>query len=353
MTVLMLIWSGSWVMTALAVLWMTGLIVARVVRERIEHRRERDRQLIHRVLLDILAGSGDAVGRLTRVRRRARVMAEALLDVVALVRGAERERLIDALQAFGIDRVFRRRLFKGSVAGRMAAAEALSIFSGPEVTLSLREALTAAHAADLRVGLMSSLIDLGAPPPLDEVLADLSGLKASESLLYLPLITRLVAGDPMTALRAFGDDAVTGDARLILAEALGSSGDYRVLGALCIAARAPDDELRIASIRGLKILGHPGAEAVILEAMSDPVWVVRATACRAVGRIGLPEAVPRLATLLEDPVWWVRYRAGEALTALGDVGRARLARIAATGDGLSGRTAAIILAELGPAAEIV
>jgi HEAT repeat protein len=229
----------------------------------------------------------------------------------------------------------------------------LSIFSGPGVAPSLREALGQARTAELRVGLMGSLIDLGAPPSLAEALADLSGRRASDSLLYLPLIARLVAGDPKTALRAFGDEAVTGDARIILAEALGASGDYRALGPLCIAARAPDEELRIASIRGLKVLAHPGAEAVILEALADPVWVVRAAACGAAGRIGLPQAVPRLAGLLEDPVWWVRFRAGEALTALGDVGRERLALVAATGGDLSRRTAAIILAELGPPAEVV
>lgn len=347
MTTLMLIWSLSWVLAAAAVLWMLGLIIARLVRERVEHRRDLDRQLIHKAFLDILAGSGDAIGGLRRVQRRARVMAEALLDVVALVRGAERDRLISALQAFGVDRIFRRRLLRGSIAGRMAAAEALSIFSGPGVTQSLRDALNEARPAELRVGLMGALADLGAPPSLNEVLADLSGRRASESLLYLPLIARLVADEPMIALRAFGNPEVTGDARVILAEALGASGDYRALQPLCIAVRAPDVELRIAAIRGLTGLGHPAAEAVILNAMSDPVWVVRAASSEAAGRIGLRSAVPQLAALLDDEVWWVRFRAGEALAALGDVGRERLQQLAASGGDLSRRTAAIVLAERG------
>ncbi|KQY91319.1 HEAT repeat domain-containing protein [Brevundimonas sp. Root1423] len=347
MTSLMLIWSVSLALTAAAVLWMIGLIIARIIRERTERRRERDRQLIHRAFLDILAGSGDAVGHLSGVRRRARVMAESLLDVVALVRGAERERLISALQAFGIDEVFSRRLFRGSVAGRMAAAEALSIFPGPGGKQSLRKALSGAREAELRVGLMGSLIDLGAPPSLEEVLADLSGRRASDSMLYLPLIARLVAGDPLTALQAFGDPNLTGDARIILAESLGASGDYRALAPLCIAARAPDVELRIACIRGLTALGHPAAEPVILDAMSDTAWFVRVAASEAAGRIGLRQAIPELAALLEDEVWWVRFRAGEALAALGDVGRERLAQLAATGGDLSRRTAAIVLAERG------
>lgn len=347
MTGLVLIWSASLTLAASALLWMVGLIIARVIRERTEHRRNLDRQLIHTAFLDILSGSGEAVGRLNDVRGRARVVAECLLDVVALVRGTERERLISALRAFGIDQILRRRLFRGSLAGRLAAAEALSIFDGPEVAASLREALGEAREPELRVALMGSLIDLGVPPSLDEVLAELSGRRASDSLLYLPLIARLVAGDPMTALRAFGDAGITGDARVILAEALGASGDYRALGPLCIAVRAPDVELRIASIRGLTILGHPAAAPHILNAMDDPVWVVRAASSEAAGRIGLRQAVPKLASLLEDEVWWVRFRAGEALATLGDVGRERLAQIAASGGDLSRRTAAIVLAERG------
>src|SRR5690242_11189276 len=102
MTELMLIWSVSLVLAAAAVVWMACLIIARMLRGRAEARREADRRLIQGAFLDILAGSGDAVGRLRGVRSRARVMAESLLDVIALVRGAERERLISALQEFGV-----------------------------------------------------------------------------------------------------------------------------------------------------------------------------------------------------------------------------------------------------------
>ena len=194
---------------------------------------------------------------------------------------------------------------------------------------------------------MRSLIEIGAPPGLHEVLADLGGRRASDSLLYLPLIARLVADDPMTALKAFGDPQVTGEARVILAEALGASGDYRVLRSLCAAARAPDIELRIAAIRGLAALGHPAAEPTILAGLADEVWIVRSASCEAAGRIGLRAAVPLLAAQLEDPVWWVRFRAGEALAVLGEAGRDRLRALAVSGGDLSRRTASMVLAERG------
>ncbi|MBI2260569.1 MAG: HEAT repeat domain-containing protein [Caulobacterales bacterium] len=347
MSGLLLIWSTSVVLAAVALIWMVSLIVARKFREGAETRRRHDLRLIQQAFLDIMSGSGDAIGRLQGVKRRARLMAEALLEVIALVRGAERERLISALAAFGVDDIFCRRLSRGSVAGRIAATEALSIFAGDHTRAALRRALGKARVGELRVGLMRSLIEIGAPPGLHEVLADLGGRRASDSLLYLPLIARLVADDPMTALKAFGDPKVTGEARVILAEALGASGDYRVLRPLCAAARAPDIELRIAAIRGLAALGHPAAEPTILAGLADEVWIVRSASCEAAGRIGLRAAIPLLAAQLEDPVWWVRFRAGEALAALGDVGRDRLRALAVSGGDLSRRTASMVLAERG------
>lgn len=347
MSPLLLIWSTSLALAGCALVWMIGLIIGRLLRERGEAGRDRDRRVIQNAFLDIMAGSGDAIGRLRKVQGRARLMAETLLEVVSLVRGGERERLISALAAFKVDHVFRRRLFRGSFAGRIAAAEALAIFPGDGSIATLRQALAAARGVELRVGLMKSLIELGASPSLAEVLADLAGRRGSESLLYLPLIARLVADDPMSALRAFGDSALAIEPRVILAEALGASGDYRALEPLCLATRAPDVELRIACTRALGMLGHPGAEKAVLARLDDGVWMVRSAASEAAGRIGLRSAIPQLAHQLRDEIWWVRFRAGEALAILGDVGRERLRLVAATGDDLSRRAASMVLAERG------
>ncbi|WP_426042817.1 HEAT repeat domain-containing protein [Brevundimonas sp. TWP2-3-4b1] len=346
MSGLLLIWTAAGALAAVALIWMIGLIVARVLRERGEARRRRDWRMIQQAFLDIMNSSCVAVGRLGGVKRRPRLMAEALLEVIALVRGGgERDRLVSALGAFGIDDIFRRCLSRGSVAGRIASAEVLSIFPSERTRSALRQALGKARASELRVSLMRSLTQIGAPPALREALADLSGRRGSDSLLYLPLIGQLVADDPMSALRAFGDPRVAGEARVVLAEALGASGNYRMLRPLCVAARAPDVELRIAAIRALAALGHPAAEATILAGLQDRSWIVRAASCEAAGRIGLHAALPWLETQLDDPVWWVRFRAGEALAALGPAGRARLRAMVALGGDLSRRTASMVLAE--------
>lgn len=348
---LMSLWWLSIGMAAVALAWMAALIVARLLRDRREVRRALDRRRVQQAFLDIMAGSGDAIGRVREVATRARVTAEALLEVLALVRGAERDRLISALAAFGIDDRFRWRLTRGGAAGRIAAAEALSIFPGERNRAALREALGLARSAELRVALMRSLIDLGAPVDLREVIGDLGRRRGAESLLYLPLIARMVADDPGQALHLFADETMSAQGRVVLAEALGRSGDFRAIEPLALTASAPDVELRIASIRGLAALGHPAAEAPVVAGLADPAWTVRAAACEAAGRIGLRSTIPSLAGHLGDPVWWVRFRAGEALAALGAVGRDELRSAALSGEPLAQRTASMVLAERGLTAE--
>lgn len=344
---LLLLWWTSILLAMAALVWISALVIGRLFRERSDARRARDRDRACDAFMDVMNGAGDALGRLRGVDHRARLLGEALLELLAMVRGSERNRLITALLSINMDDRFRRRLFRGGIAGRMVAAETLSNFPGPETVEALRAALRQTRNGNLRVALMRSLIELDAAPPLAEVLQEVHRSRGSESLLYLPLMRRLVNGDTRAALRAFGDPATPPKARVILAEALGASGDFRALRPLCVAATAPDMELRIASMRGLAAMGHPAAEPRILAALEDPVWMVRSAACEAAGRIGLRAAVPLLIRQLSDDVWWVRFRAGEALSALGPMGLQGL-QGAAIGQGeVPRRAAALALAERG------
>lgn len=344
---LLLLWWLSILMALLALAWMSALVIGRLFRERSDALRARGRTRARDAFVDVMNGAGDALGRLRGIDHQVQLMGEVLLEVLAIVRGTERDRLITALLSIKMDHRFRRRLLRGGIAGRMVAAETLSIFPGPETVKALRTALRQTRHGNLRVAVMRSLIDLDAAPPLAEVLQEVHRSRGSESLLYLPLMRRLVNGDTYAALRAFGDPETPPKARVILAEALGGSGDFRALAPLCIAATAPDIELRIASVRGLAAMGHPAAEPRILAALEDPVWMVRSAACEAAGRIGLKAAVPLLVIQLSDPVWWVRFRAGEALSALGASGLAGLQAAAAGQGDLPRSAASLALAERG------
>ena len=81
--------------------------------------------------------------------------------------------------------------------------------------------------------------------------------------------------------------------------------------------------IRVAAVRELRELGGQAAAAVpaLISALSDPHWVVAATAAGALGRIGAAAAtaVPALTRALRHPDYVVRRAAGEALGNLPEV----------------------------------
>src|SRR5690606_22163343 len=110
----------------------------------------------------------------------------------------------------------------------------------------------------------------------------------------------------------------------LLLDALGVSGDYGVLPDLITASTDADVEVRVAAIRALGRLQHPGGEAALARGMADTAWIVRSAAAEAAGLSGFTRLCDGVDRLLDDPEWWVRFRAGEALVRLGEEGRRRL-----------------------------
>ncbi|MFN3538096.1 MAG: HEAT repeat domain-containing protein [Brevundimonas sp.] len=347
MTILAFLWWSSLALCLAALGWMMGLIVARLLRERRDGGRGADQQRVRVCFLEIMAGDAEAELRLKPYSRRARLMAEALLEMLGMVRGAERERLIECLARLGVHDRLRTRLHRGSEAGRVAAAEALSAFADVATVEALRDALKRSRSRGFRVAVLTALLDMDAAPPLESLLTEITAQGLQDSLLYAPVIRRAAVASPLEALDVFILGRVTVDALAVLADALGASGDYRAIEPLMKAAAAPQLELRIASVRALGLLGHPSAEPAVTRAFSDPAWEVRSAACEAAGRIGLVQATPLLIEALADPAWWVRFRSGEALGAMGDKGVASL-RLAVTLDqGVVRRAASLALAERG------
>lgn len=77
--------------------------------------------------------------------------------------------------------------------------------------------------------------------------------------------------------------------------------------------------------QALEAMG-PRIAPLLIEALNDKLWLVRAALCDVLGLWG-PEAetaVPPLATKLADEHWWVRRNAAEALGRMGTTARAEL-----------------------------
>jgi len=200
MNLLLVLWWSSLAMAAAALVWMSALVAARVRRARKDTRRAHERRLVQTACLAIAGGTGDAVASLKPVRGRARLLAESLIEFLAIVRGAERDRLVSAFQAMAIDETFRQRLFHGSKAGRMASAEVLSAFPGGPTVAALNRLLQINQDPEVRVAAVKALIDLDAPPSILTLLEDMRRRGVSDSLLYLPLVRRLAVHEPDLSL---------------------------------------------------------------------------------------------------------------------------------------------------------
>ena len=104
----------------------------------------------------------------------------------------------------------------------------------------------------------------------------------------------------------------------------------------------PDPLIRLSVARALKHHRDPDAEEMLLIALRDHDWRVRAVAARSLGAIGNASAVPRLAGGMRDVRWWVRFRCGLALAQLGDDGRRALAHACRDADRYAGEMATMI-----------
>jgi HEAT repeat protein len=150
----------------------------------------------------------------------------------------------------------------------------------------------------------------------------------------LPLTTRLL-------LQRLAPDASPRRLKswIALAESLGT---IELLSGVAALHSHPDPLIRLSVARALKRHRHPDAEEVLLIALHDHDWRVRAVAARSLGTLGNPSAVPRLATGLRDVRWWVRFRCGLALAQLGAPGRAALDDAARDTDRYAGEMATMI-----------
>ena len=104
----------------------------------------------------------------------------------------------------------------------------------------------------------------------------------------------------------------------------------------------PDPLIRLSVARALKWHRDADAEEMLLIALRDHDWRVRAVAARSLGALGNASAVPRLAGGLRDVRWWVRFRCGLALAQLGDEGRRALADARRDADRYAGEMATMI-----------
>jgi HEAT repeat protein len=155
----------------------------------------------------------------------------------------------------------------------------------------------------------------------------------------------LAERQPSDCALAFARTDLPTSARVMLADALGGSGDYRILPVLSEAAMGQEPRIRAAGIKALGRLMHPACEPVLARGTLDKDATVRGASAIAIGDAGLTSLIPRLVGLLDDLQWWIRFQAAQSLTRLGPMGRNALHNAAAGAD-RAADMASLTLAEL-------
>ena len=337
------VWTLSLVLAAVSLALMVGLIVRRAWLNRRAIQLDSQRRRITRTILAYLADTCS----LDEVKQEANSssvpVGELLGDFLLLVRGDDRVRLIGLLVELGVLRQYIDRLRRGSRHERAAAAEALRPFNDSDAVGALTAALDDSDA-QVRLAAAGSLADLGACPPLATLVGKLRVGTTERSRALLGIFRGLV-GSRFDELAGLLSDGSPPFVKTLALDALGRSGDYRVVSIIGPLLSDANAELRAAALRALASLGHPAARPLVERALSDEDWIVRTQAAVSAGRIGLTALTPVLARVVDDDNWWPRFRAAEALYLLGQRGHQALAELAEHGSPRAREMASQMLAE--------
>ncbi|MBQ0977954.1 MULTISPECIES: HEAT repeat domain-containing protein [Micromonospora] len=95
------------------------------------------------------------------------------------------------------------------------------------------------------------------------------------------------------------------------------AGDDWAFGALVLALRDLNEQVRVSAASRLGYTGRVDAVAPLVALAADPTPRVRSMVAYALGRLGSHEATPALQRLLQDPDRPVRENAAEALGSVG------------------------------------
>lgn len=331
---------------------LVGILVAVVGLRRAtagltERRRARLAARTRPLLLQAMADESPDLALLARLaslpEREWRVVEPTLLGMLAKVRGAARESLVQILDQRGTLARAEAQARSWSWVRRCRAAEMLGAARRSRSVPVLSRLLSdrsdhvrrVAVRALGRVGgaavVQPLLAATSGPPglPLRDVAAALVGLE--------PDATRVLAE------QARGADDVR--VRIVVTEALGLRGAVEAADTvIAMLEHDADPEVRIRAARALGRIGVRAGTRPLVGALDARSPELRAVAARALGQLGDITVVERLLPLLSDPVHRVAANAAQSLAALGDRGHEALRAAVEAGDRPSADYAAEALA---------
>lgn len=346
MSLLEALWRSIAILAGTSLFTLALLVIRRYYHELHARRVSKDWERLKGQLFEYLDDESNDPKAIPRFPRAIRNTAlDLAIHLADMIKGHEKEQLSKFVASTGYLKRNLRRLRHPDFKQRRQAASALRIFDDEKVRRALRSRLLHDRANSVRLAAARSLMVQG-DLPSPRVLAEVLGPEALDSLLARSIFRQLAREKPMDLARLLTDHKSSIELRLVCADALGDSPDFRVIPYLAFATQYRHSQLQATALSSLGKLEHISAERAIERGLEDSDWTVRVQALIAAGRIGMHYQTEKIATLLNDENWWVRFRAAECLFNIGRRGQQALFE-RATGTDRGSRMAALILDEHG------
>ena len=244
-----------------------------------------------------------------------RLRLEAVSHIHLLLRGGERNRLMQMAELDGLLRATLRQSRSWRSVRRIDAIRLLQQFGSEACIARLRELFARDQNTTVRLEAAFALAAVHALPPPRETIRILGMFERRINRLDRALF-RASAPHYTEQLSLLLQDRISYQQRALIIDALGWSGSAAVLPLIEQASREDNAELRSSALQAATKLGIPSVEPWVIERLQDPVAFVRVQAVNCCASLGLRSTIPHLHLLLDDDALWVRLRAEHALDVL-------------------------------------
>jgi HEAT repeats len=305
------------------------LVLARVLKDRAELRRQHVRSSVWRVVLTLGSGEGEEIDEaytalLDASPAQRKAVESDAFALLPKLRGDSRQRLSEVLLAWGGLQRASHSTTSRSVVRRCRGYYRLGVLAEPgrrdQVLRGLEDRdFIARRTAMLALGsfpdpkVVQKMLDATVAEP--RIRGDFLASIDRIGLVAAPVLREHLAG-------ALEREDESGARRgQLAAEALGLVGAINSVSALEAALPLAPDEFKIACINALGSLGSPGSIIVLGDTLDHPNPDVRRAGAQGLGLIGAGHAVELLATALDDDNVEVARAAANALHRCGRPGR--------------------------------
>lgn len=280
-----------------------------------ERRRPAEKAMLSAVTRSYLQRVGGMADTSSCKHCPAHIRLEAVSHIHLLLKGGERDRLMQMAELDGLLDSTLRKSHSWRSARRVDAIRLLQQFGSEACIARLRQLLTQDRSDKVKLEAAFALASLGALPPPRETLRILGMLGRKPNRLDRALM-RSLAPHYADHLSLLLDDELSDQHRALIVDSLGWSGDLSIHTRLEETGTSSSPELRSAALRAVAKLGNSRSLAWVVALLDDPVPFVRTQAANSCASLGLVEAVPKLQSLLQDEDLWVKLRAEHALDVL-------------------------------------